>query len=168
MLRVLDREDQDRVRDELAAFFGPRAEIFLEVYDKMRRRKGARRLVAYGWSWSVFVAGYPWFFYRKMYGVGAFLILVPFGINYLAGGAGMVGITGGFALFAKSYYVQSGLRRIAKADELGIEGEDRATYLARAGGVSAAAGAGAAIVFVGLLGFAIAAGIHGAALGHPR
>jgi hypothetical protein len=112
----------------------------LEIYNQMLTRKGSKRLYVTSWSWVVLLTGFPWFFYRKMYGFGAALVLIPFLIHYVIGGIGMVALAATFAISAKGGYVRAGLRRLLKADELALAGEERQRYLARAGGVSVVAG----------------------------
>jgi hypothetical protein len=63
---LFDDADQDRVRADLTAFFGPGAKTYLHTYEKMRARTGRRRMSAYTWSWPVFFGSFIWFFYRKM------------------------------------------------------------------------------------------------------
>jgi hypothetical protein len=141
-LFALDR--QAGVTKDLFAFFGPDPDVYLEVYDEMRRPKGPTAPVT--WSWPVFFVGFAWFFYRKLYVWGAALILVPIIADLLFGiaGAGVLAIAA--ILTAKGTYVRSTLRRIQTADELGLSGDERARYLERAGGVSVVAA-----VFSGIL-----------------
>ena len=133
----VEQSDQARIRADLAAFFGPHADSYLRVYDKMRLRSKA--WVA-SWSWPSFFAPVPWLFYRKLYLYGALCFAIPAAIAWLfdatmAGGATIV-----IAVSAKAWYVAAGLRRIAEADRLELEGEERRTYLRHMGGVSPAAG----------------------------
>jgi len=131
-------------RADLETFFGPGAETYLAVYDKMQTRPVVRT-----WSWPVFIGGFTWFFYRKMPIYGAFVIFLPIIFSYLFGGIG----GGSFILFAvdaKNWYVKHALGRITKADALGLTGRERTEYLQRAGGVSLPAGIFAGAIY-GLL-----------------
>jgi hypothetical protein len=142
---LFDAVDQWRVRADLETFFGPGAATYLAVYEKMRAAEPKRRGSVRTWSWPVFLGGFTWFFYRKLYTYGAIVIFLPLIFGYLFGRVG--GST--FILFAveaKSWYVNHALDRIAKADALGLTGPERADYLQRAGGVSLAAG-----IFAGLI-----------------
>jgi hypothetical protein len=134
---TFDQSDQARIRADLAAFFGPHADSYLLVYDRMRRR--SKDWVA-SWSWPSFFAPVPWLFYRKLYLYGALCFAIPVAIGLLfdetvAGGAAIV-----IAVSAKAWYVSAGLRRIAEADRLELEGDERRDYLRHMGGVSPAAG----------------------------
>lgn len=169
---LFEAADQWRVRADLETFFGPNADRYLEVYEKMRMEKNFQRASVKTWSWPVFLGGFTWFFYRKMYIYGATAVFTLLITSYLLGNTGSLGSAGGgmfaaFAMHAKTSYVNQALGRIAKADELGLTGIDRTDYLRRAGGVSLPAG-----IFAGLIyGFAVAVAILGAIArhktGHP-
>jgi hypothetical protein len=134
---IFEQPDQERVRDDLAAFFGPHAGAYLRVYDTMR--KGAKQWVA-SWSWPAFFAPAAWLFYRKLHLYGALCLVIPVVIGLVfditAAGAAAVAI----ALSAKAWYVSAGLRRIAEADQLELRDEERRDFLRRVGGVSPSAG----------------------------
>jgi hypothetical protein len=146
-------KDQDRVRADLATFFGSRPEIYLSIYEKMRSsgRPG------FSWSWAAFFGGFVWFFYRRMYVWGASLILLPIILAVLYPSMTAFSYLY-FAASAKPLYVHVALKRIGKADELGLTGTERSEYLRRAGGVSLTAG-----IIAGFLAAAfVAAAIYGA------
>jgi GYF domain 2/Protein of unknown function (DUF2628) len=149
---VLRAPDQNRVVADLREFFGPRAEKYLAIYEKMR---ASDKPFIRTWNWVVFFTTFPWFFYRKMYVTGTLLILIPVLLAYLFGFKGNAGATIGAALSANYFYVQAAIKRMNKADALGLAGQEREDYLRRAGGVSVVAGAlsGAlfALMFVALL-----------------
>jgi hypothetical protein len=152
--KLLDDPDPDRIRADLSLFFGPRAETFLHTYEKMRSDTRARRSLPTTWCWPVFIGSFTWFFYRKMYVLGALLIFLPLIFAYLFGSAG--GSTWLlFAMWAKGLYVNSALERISKADQLGLTGAERSNYLQRAGGVSVPAGIFAGLIYVCLLALVI-------------
>jgi hypothetical protein len=147
---LLDEIDQDRIRADLAVFFGGRAEPYLRLYARMLAGSGARRTFPLSWSWPVFLGSFVWFFYRKMYAIGALMLGIPIVLGFLVD----VDITGGmlaFAFFAKTLYVQSALRRICLADDRALAGEERRAYLRLAGGVSPIAGLIAGTVYACLV-----------------
>jgi hypothetical protein len=157
---LFDAPDQWRVRADLETFFGPNAETYLKVYEKMRAKDPTRRTVR-TWSWPVFLGGFTWFFYRKMYIYAAIVIFLPLIFSYLFGRIG----GSSFILFAteaKSWYVNHALSRITKADELGLIERERADYLQRAGGVSLPAGIFAGVIY----GFLIALVIFAIGMRH--
>lgn len=158
-LDLLDNADQARVRADLTTFFGPRAEVYLDTYEKMRSATGSRRMMPRTWSWPVFLGSFTWFFYRKMYAYGAMIIILPMILGYLFGSAGgAMAIV--FAIWAKGWYVGSALHRIVKADKLGLAGAERSDYLQRAGGVSLPAGIFAGFIYASLLGLMIFAAVY--------
>src|ERR1700753_2866510 len=85
---LFEAADQWRVRADLTTFFGPNAETYLAVYDKMRGAQSTRRTVVRTWSWPVFFGGFTWFFYRKLYTLGAMVIFLPLIFGYLFGTIG--------------------------------------------------------------------------------
>jgi hypothetical protein len=153
---LFDAADQWRIRGDLRTLFGPNANTFLDTYEKMRRETGPRRNWPRTWSWPVFLGSFTWFFYRKMYAYGTMLIFLPLLFGYLFGSAG--GATWiFFAMGAKGFYVNSALRRIVMADQLGLTGAERTDYLQRAGGVSLPAGIFAGFISACLLAITIMA-----------
>jgi hypothetical protein len=149
MRDLFERSDQGRVRADLALFFGPHADAYLRVYDKMRERS---RNWVMSWSWPGFFTPIVWLFYRKLYLYGALCTVIPLAIALafdLSAGSGIAVV---IALSARAWYVSAGLQHIGKADQLGLLGAERSDYLRRVGGVSPAAG-----VLVGLVHAALAA-----------
>jgi hypothetical protein len=153
---LFQRADQDQIREDLRTFFGPRADKYLAIYEKMRI---GNKSYTPGWNWVVFFTAFPWFFYRKMYIFGSLLIFLPALAGYLFGLTGNAGLVGALSVSANSQYVQSAMKRLQKADELGLIGERRQEYLRRAGGVSIVAGTLTGILFA-LLMAAVVLGIY--------
>jgi len=147
------RADQDQVLRDLSVFFGPRADKYLAIYEKMRARDAP--WARWNFNVPVFFCGFPWFFYRRMYLVGSLVIFLPILAGYLFGFQGNAGIAVGLAVSANNLYVLSGMKRLHKADELGLSGEERQEYLRRAGGVSVVAGVLASLLFVTIFALAI-------------
>lgn len=154
LLALLDEADQAGVVADLTTFFGPRSEVYLDTYEKMRAGSGRRRTMPRTWSWPVFLGWFTWFFYRKMYAYGALLVITPMVVSYLFGSVGSA-LAILFAIWAKGFYVNYALNRIIKADKLGLTGADRTDYLQRAGGVSLPAGIFAGLIYASLLALAI-------------
>lgn len=158
---LFENADQELVREDLRTFFGPRADKFVAIYDEMQARN---RPYVPTWNWTVFFTSFPWFFYRKMYVLGALLIFVPPLLGYLFGIGGNAGLGVGLAVSGKSLYVHLAMRRLTKADALGLVGEEREAYLRRAGGVSVTAGVLAGLLFAVFVTLAI----FGAYLKHHK
>jgi len=138
-------EIQERVLSDLRQFFGPGPEPYLNIYEQMRQAKAMNK--TWGWSWPAFLLGFVWFFYRKMFLLGAVMVLAPLVFGLLFGRTGVGGVELALAALAKPIYVQRAISRIEKADALGLTGAERADYLKRAGGVSPLGGALAAVLF---------------------
>jgi hypothetical protein len=165
--KLFDEADQDRIRGDLSIFFGPRADTFLDTYEKMRAATGTRRNTPRTWCWPVFLGSFTWFFYRKMYAYGAMLIFLPLIFSYLLGSSsGVMSIL--FAIWAKGYYVNYALQRIFKADQLGLTGPERIDYLQRAGGVSVPAGLFAGFIYACMLAAVISVIVVGPHAGHHK
>jgi hypothetical protein len=153
---LFDAADQERIRADLSIFFGPRAETFLKTYEKMRLATGSRRSMPRTWCWPVFFGSFTWFFYRKMYALGAMLIFLPIIFAYLFGTIGGSSLLL-YAVWAKGWYVTHALGRVFKADKLGLAGTERSDYLERAGGPSLTAGTFAGFVYTCILAVVILA-----------
>ena len=136
---ILERPDQSRVRADLAAFFGPHADAYLRVYDKMQQ--GSTNWVM-SWSWPGLFASNVWLFYRKLYLLGALCLVIPLAIALVfdLDAASDIAVAVVIAVSAKAWYVSAGLRRIAEADQLELLGAERSDFLRRTGGVSPSAG----------------------------
>jgi Protein of unknown function (DUF2628) len=134
---VFEPSEQGRVRADLAAFVGPHADSYLSVYDKMQQQSKA--WVA-SWSWPGFFAPVVWLFYRKLYLYGALCFFIPVAVALLFDMTAGAGVAIVIAVSAKAWYVSTGLRRIAEADQLELKGEERRDFLRQVGGVSPTAG----------------------------
>jgi len=153
---VFDHPDQAQIRADLTAYFGPRPERFLAVYDRMRQAGAERWVRPLSWNAAVFFFSFVWFFYRKRYSLGVVtlllsILMVGFGLSYAQQArVGFDGLVLGMVLsfFADTWYVRSAVRRIFEADDLELVGEQRQNYLRLAGGVSKTAGSLAVIGFV--------------------
>jgi hypothetical protein len=117
-------------RADLATFFGPGSDRFLDVYDTLNAKPGSL-----SFNWPVFGLSFVWFFYRKMYLIGAVFVTLPIVMGYLLPfGAEMSGAV--LAWFADRAYFWEAKRHINEATDLGLTGEERSDYLRRKGGVS--------------------------------
>jgi len=135
-------------RADLATFFGPQSDKYLSVYDRLNAKPGSL-----SFNWPAFGLSFVWFFYRKLYLIGAAFVIVPLIMGYvLPFGAE---ISGGIcAWFANRAYFAEAKRHIKEANELGLTGEERSDYLRRAGGVSLPAAIGAGLLYAGMAGLA--------------
>ena len=139
---------------DLEVFFGPRADTYVEIYDRVKEKKRAL-------CWPAFFLSFVWFFYRKMYLQGAVWLVLPIVLVMIMGaGAGGTSMTIIYLLDGNREYVQYANSRLKNADRLGLTGDERVNYLRRAGGVSWAAGTLAGIIYAGMAVIAIAALLH--------
>lgn len=147
LLALAESPDQEGVRADLAAFFGPKADRFLAKYERMFRTKKLFRRSS--WNWPVFFLNYTWFFYRKMYLAGAVIVGLPLAFSLLLpDDRGFSGAALVFALLADNSYVSHALKQVIKARALGLQGAERAAYLQKRGGVSKLAGGIALTVWI--------------------
>ena len=131
-------------RADLVTFFGPHSDKYLKVYDRLNAKPGSL-----SFNWPAFSLAFVWFFYRKLYLIGAVFMIVPLVMAYvLPFGAGLSG--GVFAWFANRAYIGEAKRRIKEANELGLTAEERSDYLRRKGGVSLTAAIGAGLLYAGM------------------
>jgi hypothetical protein len=134
---------------DLRAFFGSNAARYLATYHALTDNPG--RFLVRGWSWAILIGSFAWFFYRKCYAVGAVALAVPAMLSLLHYETLATLVPVGFAIYGKSLYVQSALVQIRRADELDLDGRERAEFLRLAGGVSILGGTIGAVLYVTLL-----------------
>lgn len=146
---------------DVAGFIGPNAHRFERVWAKLRGQsleKGAG--FAQSWCWPALLFGFAWFFYRKMWAVGAVLMVLPIVLGYFVSSNGAaIGLAAASAGLAKSVYIQHATSRIAKIRSAGGGEAD----IAAAGGVSLAGG----IIGGVLLALALAGVVWAGANGVP-
>lgn len=166
-----DAEMAAHIQD-LRDVIGPNAETYLRKYNQIspamvhrlqsgtgRQRRQARREISKklrGWNWAAFLVPSCWFFYRKMYLMGAMVIALPvlggviFPTSTAAPTLGLMIVLG---MQAYDLYHKSILAKVAKADEQSLIGVARREYLQQAGGVSVAgAMLGSLVIIAGLAG----------------
>jgi hypothetical protein len=142
---------------ELARFIGPNAHRFEPTWATMNERitEGRSHLVR-SWSWPAFLAPFPWFFYRKQWGIGATILILPIMLGFLLPGAPASATTGAFlflAMQAKALYLDASVRQIAKIKEASMSAYAADAALERRGGVSTLAAIISGTVLA--LGFAV-------------
>ena len=130
---LIDPTRQSEVAADLAAYFGPKSEFYLDYYARMVREQ---KLAPMGWHWPAFFGVYLWFFYRRLYVLGfASVVVTIIGVTLLPTGS-VWAISVLAAIQAKAFYVQQGLRHILRADEMRLDGDARFWFLRSKGGVS--------------------------------
>lgn len=165
--------DQEDRRAELRDFFGPNADSFLKVYDRMRddalsagNGRPKFRFAGGGFEAAAFFAGPVWFFYRKMWawawGLTALLIVLG-----LIPGVNRVGLPVGIALAfgAHRLYVTYAMDKLKKMRA--ATGVLNPETVRRVGGVSVLAGWISGGIYALLLALAIIGIIYAARTGTP-
>ncbi|NIJ40149.1 hypothetical protein FHS78_000404 [Parvibaculum indicum] len=130
---------------DLVAFAGPNADTYLDYLRKCRAA-GKFRM---GFIWTAFFTTAIWLAYRKLWLWLFVSIGISFGLPEIlpTGGAGVAtGIGIAFAMMGKSLVVKGAWKAAQKADEEGLKGEGRRSFLRRKGGVSTLAAIIASIV----------------------
>jgi len=142
--------DQEMARADLTHVFGLRASAYLRVYDRQRARVAAGGgVLRLGWNWPAFGGWFVWFWYRKMWRLGALALLLPILGGLLFPGGDVLGYLV-MASLASEVYVAAALRTCRAAEALGLAGERRAAYLAARGGVSWWGGVAGMVLLAGL------------------
>ena len=145
-------------RREVSIFFGPHADKYLAVFDRMHaaanRPVGEKlkfSLAGNGFNAAAFFLGPVWFFYRKLWIYAWSITALIVVVGLLPAGA-RLGLPISVGLAANQLYVGHSVATIAKMHAAG--GELSAEQLARAGGVSTTAGwiAGGCCALLFLLG----------------
>lgn len=133
---IYRRQDQDGVEADLARFFGPRADVYLRAYERRRAGVLAGRRWTIGWNWPVFWTWFLWFAWRKLYLEALVALALPALVGEALGEAGSIAVYLLLCLYATPAYLRRALRAVAGADAQALDGEARAAFLRRAGGVS--------------------------------
>lgn len=127
--------------EDLRASVGPNADVDIKYLQKVRERRHA----FHQFVWTAFLLPLVWLAYRRFYlGIGLFLVaavaigFLPEIIPFFARFERHLGIALAVAVAAtgKVYVIKRAARHAAKADEAGLTGEARRTFLADRGGTS--------------------------------
>jgi hypothetical protein len=142
--------DSERPNEDLFRLFvGPNAEKFLKIYRAQRENKHVT-----SFNWVVLLAALPWFFYRKLYVVGACVLLLPIILVVIFPDLSGVGTTGfgvALALTANTVYVYIARRRIKKLKALNLPPAERDQRISKAGGTSPAGAVFGTLIVVCLI-----------------
>lgn len=132
--------------DLLRLYVGPNADNFVKIY-----RAQVEKRSIFSFNWPVFFLPLPWLFYRKLYLVGACVLLIPIVMIVIFPGLSDVSLTGVAAVLAVSgnaIYVGSATRRIQKLKALDLSSEELRDRVRAAGGTSSGGAAFGALIFV--------------------
>ena len=138
-------KELDLAEGDLVAYAGPNADAYLDYLRKCR----AAGKFKMGFIWTAFVTTAIWLAYRKLWLWLVFSISAGFALPAIlpTGGSGVAtGVGIAFAMMGKSLVVKGAWKAAQKADEEGLKGEERRSFLRRKGGVSTLAAIIASIV----------------------
>ena len=126
---------EDYSEADLRLALGQNAEPYLG-YVERRRRHGV--LALWGWNWWGLLMPLPWFFYRKLWCIGASVLLLPLLLDTEFGWDAKIGFALAAVLAAcgKPLVLERARRKLREATALGLGAADGAERLRRAGGVS--------------------------------
>jgi hypothetical protein len=124
--------------DDIALFVGPNAKRFQRAWQATRAKfEGGRGGIAFGFCLPALLFGFAWFLYRRMWTMGAMLLVLPVALSYFfASAGGSIGLSIAMSLFGKSLYMQHAVARIGALRERGAGDEE----IAAAGGTSLVGG----------------------------
>ena len=125
----------DEATRRFKLFVGKNAEKF----SALAEAEPNKRISFKFFNWAAMFVGVAWFFYRKLYLIGAAIIAVPLVLilvvpqfaDFGAPGFGVV-----LGLFANSVYVWAAKKRIAKIEAMSLSPEETDERLRKAGGTS--------------------------------
>jgi hypothetical protein len=132
-------------------FVGPNSDVYLRTLEKMRAKDPALRKHLLTWCWPAFFVTVPWLLYRKLYGYGVGLLVIPVLIQLVFPSIGFAGVSVVVAMLAKPLYVRHVLGRIAKLRSRASSDEEARALAKKAGGVSIAGAIIGAVLMIGLI-----------------
>lgn len=146
---------------DVATFIGPNAPRFERVWAKLRDQSMAKGAgFVQSWCWPALLFGFAWFFYRKLWAMGAVLLILPVVLGLFVSSHGAaIGVSAASTISAKNLYVQHAVTRIAKLRAAGGGAQE----IAAAGGFSVAGGVIGGVLFA----LALGAVIWSVAIGVP-
>ncbi len=153
---------QDRISDKAKAR-APVGEVDLRLYlgsnaapyvHYWERARASSRPLVWSWNWWGFLFPVPWLFYRKLWAIGAALILLPILLDAVFG----YGSKGGMVLAALigaggiPLVIERAERKVRTVEALGLVSQQAIERLRRSGGVSRPGAVLGALLMVSLLG----------------
>lgn len=132
--REAPREEVLR-EDDLRLYLGPNPRPYVAYWE--RARKSGHPFV-WGWNWWGLLFPIPWLFYRKIWAVGAAVVMLPVLLDAMLGFGSEAGILLATLIAAggKALVIERAERKSRAIDALGLLSQDSIARLRRAGGVS--------------------------------
>ena len=121
--------------EDLRLYLGPNADAYLAVRDRSRR---LGQPITWSWNWWGLLFPVPWLFYRKLWAIGAALIVLSVLLEALVGNgtksglvvAALIGVLG------MPLVLERAERKVREVDRLGLVSQASIDRLRKAGGVS--------------------------------
>jgi hypothetical protein len=136
--------------DDLRLYLGPNPGPYVAYWESAR---ASGHPFVWGWNWWGLLFPVPWLFYRKIWAVGAAVVLLPVLLDAVLGFGSEAGI-GLAALIAaggKALVIERAERKSKSVDALGLLSQESIARLRRAGGVSRPGAAIGALMMLAVL-----------------
>ncbi len=136
--------------DDLRLYLGPNPGPYVVYWE--RARKSGHPFV-WGWNWWGLLFPIPWLFYRKIWAVGAAVVMLPVLLDAMLGFGSEAGIILATLIAAggKALVIERAERKSRAIDALGLLSQDSIARLRRAGGVSRPGAAIGALMMLAVL-----------------
>lgn len=126
--------------EDLRLYLGPRAAAYIAVWDRgnTHGRSPRGQAVVLSWNWWGLIFPIPWLFYRKLWAIGATLVLLPILLDATMGFGAEFGLllAASIGALGKPLVIERAERKVRAVDALGLYSQDSIDRLRRAGGVS--------------------------------
>ncbi len=140
--------------EDLRLYLGQEAQPFVTFWE---RQKASGYPFVWSWTWWGALFPIPWLFYRKLWAIGAVLVLLPilldalieFGLNTSLALGLLVGLTG------KALVVDRAESKTQDINDLGLVSQDSIERVRRAGGVSVPGAVIGAILMLSSMGLVL-------------
>ena len=136
--------------DDLRLYLGPNPRPYVAYWERARR---SGHPFVWGWNWWGFLFPIPWLFYRKIWAVGAAVVMLPVLLDAVLGSGSEAGILLATLIAAggKALVIERAERKSRTIDALGLLSQDSIARLRRAGGVSRPGAAIGALMMLAVL-----------------
>jgi len=140
--------------DGLRLYLGPNPGPYVAFWERAR---ASGHPFVWSWNWWGLLFPLPWLFYRKLWAIGAAVVLLPVLLDALIG----FGAKAGFVLAAlvaaggKPLVVERAERKTRTIDALGLLSQESIDRLRRAGGVSRPGAVIGALLMASVLALAV-------------
>ncbi len=140
--------------DDLRLYFGPNAGPYVAFWERVQ---ASGLPFVWSWNWWGFLFPVPWLLYRKIWAVGAAVVLLPILLNSMIGFHAEAGIALAtlIAAASKPLVIERAERKIRTISALKLLSQESIERLRRAGGVSRPGAVIGALLMIAVLGLAL-------------